>query len=163
MSSTALLGTYLNDHLGGANAGVEMVHRLHKKAGNGPDAAVLGPLAEDIEQDRDDLRALVDALGESGHPVKEAVGWIAGKAQRLALGEVLTGDEDLTLLLEYETLALGIDGKLALWQALLAVAAANPQLHGDDLARLADRARDQRSRIEAVRLDAARRAFVTAG
>lgn len=159
MPSTELLAIYLNDHLGGANAGVELARRLHQKAGDGHDTAMLGRLADDIEQDRDDLRDLVERVGEARHPVKEAVGWIAGKAHRLAVDEVLTGDEAVTLLLECETLALGIDGKLALWHAVAEVATAYPQLTGVDLGRLADRARDQRERIESLRRDVARRAF----
>ena len=67
MTSTAVLGTYLNDHLAGANAGVEMARRLHERAGAGPDAAALGRLAEDIEHDRNELRGLIEQLGEAGH------------------------------------------------------------------------------------------------
>lgn len=74
----------------------------------------------------------------------------------------MTGDEQLSTMLQAETLALGIEGKQALWQALLAVAPAYPQLPGDDLARLVDRARAQREQIETVRLELSRRAFVTA-
>jgi hypothetical protein len=55
VTSTAVLGTYLNDHLAGANAGVEMARRLHERAGAGPDAAALGRLAEDIEHDCNEL------------------------------------------------------------------------------------------------------------
>jgi hypothetical protein len=161
VASTKVLGTYLNIHLAGANAGVEMAQRLHKRAAAGPDAASLARLAEEIEQDRDELRGLVEQLGEAGHPVKKAAGWVAGKAHRLTVGKLLTGDEHLTVLLETETLALGIEGKLALWAALLAVASAYPQLVEDDLVRLANRAREQRGRIETIRLAAARRSFAS--
>ena len=56
MTSTKVLGTYLNDHLAGANVGVELARRLHDRAGMGPDAATFGRLAEEIENDRDELR-----------------------------------------------------------------------------------------------------------
>ena len=161
MTSTEVLGTYLNDHLSGANAGVQMAQRLHKRAAGGPDAAVLARLADDIKQDREELRRLVEQLGEAGHRVKKAAGWVAGKAHRLAVGELLTGDEHLSMLLETETLKLGIEGKLALWEALLAVASAYPQLAEGDLSRLAVRAHEQRGRIETVRLAAARRSFTS--
>lgn len=161
MASTDTLGTYLNDHLGGANAGVEMARQLHQRAGSGPDAAELGRLADDIEHDRDELRALVEQLDKGGHPAKKAVGWIAGKAHQVAVDERLTGDEHLSMLLATESLALGIEGKIALWKALLAVEPAYPQLAGIDLGSLVDRARDQRGRIETVRLAAARRSFAT--
>jgi hypothetical protein len=124
-----------------------------------PEAATLGRLADDVEHDRDELRKLVDALGESEHPLKRAAGWFAGKAQQLAVAEPLTRDEHLSLLLQAETMALGIEGKLALWEALLAVVPEHPQLGGVDLARLVERAREQRERVETVRMAAARRAF----
>jgi hypothetical protein len=159
VTSTEVLGTYLNDHLAGANAGVEMARRLHERAGAGPDAAALGRLAEEIEHDRNELRGLIEQLGETGHPIKKAAGWLAGKAHRLAVTTLLTRDADLSMLLETETLALGITGKVALWQALLAVAPANPQLVEADLIRLTARGRDQHSQIETIRLAAARRSF----
>jgi hypothetical protein len=56
-------------------------------------------------------------------------------------------------------MALGIEGKLGLWTALLAVAPDHPELATVDLAGLAERAREQRGRVEMVRLAAARRAF----
>jgi hypothetical protein len=55
-----------------------------------------------------------------------------------------------------EAVALGIHGKLALWQALSAAAVAAPALRGVDYDDLAARASDQRARVEALRLDAAR-------
>jgi hypothetical protein len=82
-----------------------------------------------------------------------------GKAHQLAVAAPLTADEDLKLLRHAETMALGIEGKIGLWTALLAVAADHPELAASDLAGLADRAREQRGRVEAVRLAAARCAF----
>ena len=114
MASTEVLGTYLNNHLAGANAGVEMARRLHKRAVAGPDADALGRLAEEIDHDRNELRGLIERLGKAGHPIKKAAGWFVGKAHRLAVTKLLTGDEDLSMLLETETLALGIAGKLEL-------------------------------------------------
>ena len=99
-------------------------------------------------------------MGESEQPLKRAAGWVAGKAQQLAVAEPLTPrDEHLSLLLQAEAMALGIEGKLGLWEALLAVAADHPQLADVDLARLAERALEQRERVERVRLAGARRAF----
>jgi hypothetical protein len=127
---------------------------------NGPDAGTLAQLAADIEQDREELRKIVERLEQSGHPVKQAVGWIAGKVhQVVAVGEHLTRDEDLSMLLQAESLALGIEGKRALWEALLEVAHAYTELADIDLTQLIQRARGQRERIEVVRLAAARRSF----
>lgn len=162
MTATERLGTYLNDHLGGASAGVEMARTLQDAVRGEPDAEVLGPIADDVAADLEVLRGVVEMLGGSQNPVKQAVGWVAEKAQRVCVSEALTGSPHLTRLLQAETLGLGVEGKLVLWLALMEVVTAHPRLADLDLPALADRARDQRRRLEAVRLTAARRAFATA-
>lgn len=161
MVSSDVLGTYLNDHLGGANAGVEMARRLRDKTKDGPDEAELDRLCGEIEQDREDLSELIDQLDQGGHPVKEAAGWVAGKVHRLGVAKAMTGDEHLSTLLEIEALALGIDGKRALWHALAKVQHLYSELADADFARLIDRAVDQRERVETIRLGAALRSFAT--
>ncbi len=163
MSATEQLSTYLNDHLGGANAGVEMARQLQKDVGGERDADLLGRLAEEIEEDVETLRALREMIGTTKNPVKQAAGWLAEKVQRVAVGEPVTGSAHLTRLLKVESLSLGVEGKLGLWLALMEVTAAHPPLADIDLPRLVERARDQRRRLETVRLDAARRTFTTAG
>jgi hypothetical protein len=163
MSSSELLGTYLGGHLAGANAGLQTAERLRKHVTDPLDVETVDGLVENIDQDREELRRIVERLGEGGHRFKRAVGWVAGKAHRLAVAKTLTGSGHLSVLLEAETLALGIDGKRALWEALLAVVPAYPQLADVDLAGLAERARDQRERVETVRLRAARRSFSKPG
>jgi len=163
MSANEQLATYLNDHLGGANAGVEMARELQKDVEGERDADLLGRLAEEIEEDVETLRALLEIIGITRNPVKQAAGWLAEKVQRVTVGEVVTGSAHLTRLLKVESLSLGVEGKLGFWLALMEVTAANPQLAGIDLPRLVERARDQRRRLETVRLDAARRAFTTVG
>src|SRR5258706_152823 len=49
-----------------------------------------------------------------------------------------------------EAVALGIDGKRALWKALAAAADETPALRGPDYGRLEQRADDQRRRLETV-------------
>jgi len=158
-TSTEVLGTYLNDHLGGSNAGVLLARRLRERMGDSLEGEVLAGILDEIEQDRDELRDMIGRLGVDGHPMKELSGWVAGKLHRLGVTEIVTGDEDLGRLLECESLAIGIDGKLALWNALIAVAQAYPVIDRARLERLAERARDQRERIESIRCAAAVRAF----
>lgn len=162
MTSTERLGTYLNGHVAGANAGVATAQRLAGRIRTEPTAATVTQLVADITSDREQLQAIIDRLGVSGHPVKKAVGRLAGEVPRVAVAELLTGSEHLTVLLESETLAVGIDGKLALWEALMTVVPAHPRLGEFDLAGLAARAREQRGRVEEIRLDAVRRSFAAA-
>ncbi len=161
MSATELLVTYLNDHLGGANAGIEMARHLEEEVQGEPDGAVLAGLADEIEEDVQTLRGVVELIGSTTNPVKQAAGWVAEKAHRVGVAEAVTGSPHLTRLLQAETLSLGVEGKLCLWLALMEVVPAHPQLTALDLPALAARARDQRRRVETVRLGAARRAFTT--
>lgn len=163
MSMTEQLSAYLNDHLGGANAGVEMARQLQEDVEGERDGEILGRLAEEIEEDVETLRALLEQIGTKTSPVKQAAGWLAEKVQRVAVSEPRTGSANLTRLLRVESLSLGVEGKLGLWLALMEVTAANPQLADIDLPRLVERAQDQRRRLETVRLEVARRTFTTVG
>jgi hypothetical protein len=55
--------------------------------------------------------------------------------------------------------ALGILGKRALWEALSGISATDSRLRELDLRRLIDRASAQYARVEAQRLETARRAL----
>jgi hypothetical protein len=86
-------------------------------------------------------------------------------SEKLARINLLLEDpagDQLARLEKLEALALGIEGKHALWRALLAVAEEIPALRTVDFARLDQRADDQRKRIEVRRIEAAREAFVPA-
>lgn len=162
MSTNDQLGVYLNDHLAGANAGVEMGRQLQKGVAGEPDAALLGPVGDDIAEDVETLRRLMEHLGVSRSTVKQAVGWVAEKAHRVGLAANVAHGRDMARMLEAESLSLGVEGKLSLWLVLIELVPSHPRLADVDLAGLADRARDQRRRIEAVRLAAAHRAFAAA-
>jgi hypothetical protein len=54
-----------------------------------------------------------------------------------------------------EAVALGIEGKRALWRALAAAAEVSPAFQVADYERLTQRAEEQRQRVETVRLEAA--------
>jgi hypothetical protein len=68
----------------------------------------------------------------------------------------------LTRVLELESLAIGISGKKAMWRALEDVASEDRRLMHYDFLALVERADDQLARVEALRLDAARTAFLEA-
>lgn len=162
-NSSDLLNTYLNDHLGGASAGVEMARRLQAEVQGERDAEVLGRLAEEINEDRETLRDLIDRLGAGRNRAKQAAGWVAEKIERLGVARLVTGSAHLTRLLMVESLSLGVEGKLCLWHTLAELQGSRPELAGLDLDRLAGRARDQRRRLETVRLDVARRTWAIGG
>ena len=69
------------------------------------------------------------------------------------------GGTKLARLEQIEALALGIEGKRALWNALLVIQEDTPSLRSVDLGRLGQRAEEQRKRVETRRIEWARETF----
>lgn len=90
---------------------------------------------------------------------RQATAWLVEKAAGLKMRIDDPTDGALQLLETLEGLALGIDGKRALWDGLTVVAVDVPALQGIDYARLIQRAQAQRGRVEALRLEAAKAAL----
>jgi hypothetical protein len=135
------LSTYLNDHLAGATAGVELAGRI------APD------LRPEIDQDRDTLLDIMDRLGAGRDQLKAIAAWGAEQARRARPGWLMY--DGLGRLEELELLTLGVTGKLVMWEALRHALADDPRLAGVDLDVLAARARSQLERLDRRRLDAA--------
>jgi hypothetical protein len=126
------LSIYLNDHLAGSAAGLELARRV-------ADAA----LVSEIEEDRATLIDVMRRLEVETDEARQAIAWVGEKALRVKPGGRL---HDL------EALSLGVEGKRVLWEALRHARADDPRLDGIDLAALSARAQSQRDRVEEQRL-----------
>jgi hypothetical protein len=156
---TRLLAIYLNDHLAGSTGALELARRARSANRDTPFEDAFDRLATEIAEDRDALLDVMRRLEVARDPVKEAAGWLAEKAGRLKLNGRLTGYSPLSRVLELEILALGVEGKRALWRALREVAARDARLEGVDLDALLRRAERQRRLLEQQRLRAVAIAF----
>jgi hypothetical protein len=154
-----LLAIYLNDHLAGSTAGVELARRARANNRGTAYEAPLERIATEIAEDRAALLDVMRRLGVGRDPLKEWAGWLAEKSGRLKRNGRLHGYSPLSRVLELELLGLGVEGKRALWRALQRTAAADPRLDGVDLDELLRRADRQRRRLEQLRLTAADDAF----
>ena len=143
-----LLATYLNDHLAGATAGREMARRSAANNRGSDLGGFFADLAREIEEDRDSLLALMDGLGVSTDRIKVLGGWAAEKLGRLKPNGRLFSYSPLSRLVELEGLALGVHGKLGLWQALQEIQAREPTLTKTDLISLSHRAERQLNELE---------------
>ena len=152
------LGTYLNDHLAGSEAGLQLIARLAEDYSDTEFAEGLRALHTEIEDDQQHLKRLLERVSSGGSTIKQAAGWVAEKLTRLKLG--LTTAEPLALFEALEALSLGILGKRALWRGLAVIAADTFDVGDLNLAELERRALDQWERVEALRLHAAERAFM---
>jgi hypothetical protein len=153
------LATYLNDHLGGSTGGLELAKRARGSNEGNEFGEVLEELTEEIAADRDALIELMDALGIGRDRVKVAAGWIGEKAGRLKPNGSLLSYSPLSRLIELEGLTIGVTGKLSLWENLRA--ALGDRVGSIDFVELAERARSQRARLDALRASAAAQALAS--
>jgi hypothetical protein len=155
MLDRKLLATYLNDHLAGSTVGLELAKRARGSNEGNEYGEVLTRVAREIEEDRETLQQLMDALEIGRDRPKLLAAWTGEKFGRLKPNGRLFSYSPLSRLVELEALGLGISGKLSLWQTLAEVAAEDARLDAAELARLAERAERQRAEVSQLRLRAA--------
>jgi hypothetical protein len=109
---------YLNDHLAGSTAIVELVRRAAREHEGTELGGFLVRLGADIAQDRQALRQVMDAAGARPDVLKILAAWTAEKVGRLKLNGRLTGRSPLSPFVELEAIEVGVYGKLLLWQVL---------------------------------------------
>jgi hypothetical protein len=153
------LATYLNDHLAGSVVALELLDHLAEDGAGTAEASTLAGVHADIEVDRQELEAFMVQLGITVSAPRKATGWLVEKLSELKLHLDDAGDGALRRLEALETIALGIAGKEALWDALAAAAEEAPELGALDYTRLGQRAEAQRAVVESLRLLAAKEAF----
>ncbi|MGH7517516.1 MAG: hypothetical protein ACREOC_08610 [Gemmatimonadales bacterium] len=157
MSATEL-ATYLNDHLAGSVAALELLDHLIAHPEEPDDSAFFTRLRAEIMEDQEVLSGLLRELGSGESSVRKAAGWLAEKAAGLKLRWDDRGNAGFHRFEALEGLALGIQGKLSLWRALSSVATM-PAVRTLDLRTLARKAEAQHAAVEARRVAAAARAF----
>jgi hypothetical protein len=149
------LDVYLNDHLGGATLGSDLAARIRDQNEGTPLGELMTRIADEIEEDRQTLLDLMEALDVSRNPVKQVTGWVAEKASRVKFSGATSGEPDQGLFMALESLRLGVAGKRCLWIALQLVRGDYPALANFDLDRLIERASSQEGDLERERIAAA--------
>jgi len=154
------LATYLHDHLAGSNYLTELLQTIRDKHPGEPLAAFASALLIEVEKDREVVQGLIDRVGRAPVDMKQAAAWLAEKVSQLKVrGDNGTGLGTFEAL---ELVALGILGKLSLWQTLKVISEADDRLRGPDYEQLSARARAQHSQVEERRLQLARTVLVAA-
>lgn len=147
------LHTYLHDHLAGATFALNLLETLTESHRGESLGTFASGLRSEVEADRALLQDLAERVGSDPSAVKNAAGWLSEKVAGFKLrqhsGSPLGTFESL------ETLALGIMGKRALWDALAIAAVRDPRLGNMNFEQLALSATDQHRRVEEQRLRAA--------
>jgi hypothetical protein len=153
------MDVYLNDHLAGAMLGSALAEQLREKNEGTPLGNVMSSLASQIEEDRETLMDLMDRMGTSKNPVKQATTWLAEKATRPKFSGLTSGDPEVGTFMALENLALGVEGKVSLWKVLKEVADQYGPLKSMNLDELIGKAEAQRDALESERIAAGRLAL----
>jgi hypothetical protein len=150
------LHIYLNDHLAGSVAAIELLDNLIGHHSEDRFGKFFSDLRDDIRADQEKLRDLIGKVGGKESALRKVAGWVSEKFGRTKIGDA---DDSAELLQALEGLALGITGKQLLWRSLAAIASNFPALQGTDFSELENRAHDQFERVETLRIEMARETF----
>lgn len=148
-----LLAIYLNDHLAGSAAGVQMARRTRSSNSGTEFEAPLQELCREVEADRETLESVMGELGIRRSRLKPPLGWVAEKLGRLKPNGQLRGYSPLSRVVELEMLLLGIAGKRRLWTLLSTLV---DERSSADFPALIARAEGQQARVEDLQERAAR-------
>jgi len=150
---------YLNDHLAGAMLGTELAEQLRDENEGTPLGEVMTSISAEIEEDRQTLLDLMERMGTSKNPIKQATTWLAEKGSRAKFSGLTSGEPDAGMFMALESLALGVQGKASLWTMLKQVAEQYEPLRKMDLDALIERAESQHAALERERVAAGKRAI----
>ena len=149
------LATYLNDHLAGAVLALELLEHLEGVHSEDRLGDFFKELHADVATDREELERLMKELKIDQSRTRKASAWLAEKFTELKLRFDDPKAGALLLFESLEVLSLGIEGKHSLWTALAAAAGESSSLQLTDYDRLQQRAKEQRDRVEELRIEIA--------
>lgn len=157
--NVALLRIYLNDHLAGSTAGLELARRARSENADNPVGEYLETLVRELREDRATLLGVMSALGLPRDQLKVGVAWLGEKLGRLKLNGRWLRYSPLSRLVEMEGLCIGTEGRLSMWRALRRLARKDERLRRFDFTALITRAEQQRRTLERLRQQSAEDAF----
>src|SRR4051812_21757740 len=104
---TDALRTYLNDHLAGATLGADHARQLEDLYTGTPFEQEMTRIAAEVEGDRQTVVDIMDRLGVSRNPIKQAGAWVAEKAGKVKSTGQTRGDVEFGRFLSLEMMSLG--------------------------------------------------------
>jgi hypothetical protein len=143
--------------MGGAKAAIDLLEAMRDRQKDKLLSDFAAHLLTEVQADRNTLQQLAEKAGSGSNVLKELTGWLAEKVTRLKLGQ--GSGESFGVFEALEFLALGVRGKMGMWQALDVAAPSDTRLSGFDFKQLAARAEIQYQLVEQQRLRAAENAL----
>ena len=147
-----LLAIYLQDHLAGATAGVELFRRAAGAQKGTALGDVLDALTLEATSDRQALLDLMAVLEIRPDRIKTSAAWVGEKVGRLKPNGALLHRSPLSDVLELDGMVIAVEWKAAGWRLLNALSDADARLAEVDFDDLLQRADDQITRLESLRL-----------
>lgn len=157
-SPDELMRIYLRRHLAAAGAGVALFRRVASSVASDMRTQV-GELARDVEEDQQLLLAIAERFGAQRPVLQEKIGGLAQELGRLNPTGTAIRRSPLADVIELEALGTAVQGKLLGFRTLRELADDDTRLDPAEADVLIERAEDQKERIEALRLEAVRRAM----
>jgi hypothetical protein len=157
--SPDLLGIYCNDHLAASTGGIELVSRMLGRWRGERFEPRLEELLGELREEKSALRASMAALDIPVRQYKQLASWVGEKLSRAKLNGHLLSRSPLSDLVEFEFIATAVLAKRAGFETLLAVAAVDPRLDADLLARLIAQADKQHDWLADARREVAAEVF----
>jgi hypothetical protein len=148
------LHVYLNDHLAGATAGVELVKTAAENH-DGELGEFFAQLADEITADYNTLTSLMDQMDAHASGAKEVLAKAGSVVSEAKFSGESMDDPEFGTFLTLETLSIGVEGKLCMWKALKVVEDSAPELAAANIDTLIERAQSQRDKLESKRLEVA--------
>ena len=148
------LSIYLNDHLAGSVAAIDLIHHLIADDPAPELERELVELQSGLQLEQRTLRKLIDSIG-SESKLSQAMAWVGEKVARLKVGY---GPADATSLRRFEaleTLALGFCGRRMLWHTMAYLCEQDALRSELDFRQLEEEAGQDAEKLERLRLDAA--------
>ena len=97
--ATDALASYLNDHLAGSAAALDLLQRMRAANEGNEVGETVADLHEAIKQDGAALETIMETLDVDVSSLRRAGGRAVEKVSRVKFDEWATGDRDLSLLL----------------------------------------------------------------
>lgn len=144
------LFSYVGDHLAAACHVLELLDYLQDHSGDAEIRSAAADFSAEVEADREVLEYLARELRVGLPSARVVAHW---RRPRRTLPQIArTGEGPLPQLTALERVALGVLGRVALWDFLIAMTARDPSLPRLDYRGLRARARDLHRRVESHRL-----------
>lgn len=152
-----LLELYLQDHLAGSLAAIELARRVQEENQGNEFGDALREIREEFEAERRELRLIIDGLNLERSRFKLGAAWFGEKVTRLATKGRLGGYSMLGRVVELESLLATVQTRVGVWRTLQSLSEAYPALESFDLEGFERQARNQLERLDKLHQRAARK------